>query len=322
MRTERGVGNWQQLPVTNGETLRRSDTAMKAPRHDLPRADLDRLRQACRRSRIDPASSLFSRNGPVQTVNREAVLLAGGGRALLMQIAHPLVAAGVARHSNFESEPLGRLWRTLDLTLTIVFGNAGAALAAVEQIERRHTPVHGTLSSHAGRFEKGAKYDANDLELLHWVHATLIDSAMTTFERFVRPFRTGEREAFYEESKTTARLFGVPDELIPDALADFEDYMAAIMASDVLAFGDDGRRVAASIMDPPLPVGLRQIATSGRILTEGMIPQPLRAKLDYRWSASRQRKLERAQSFARNVLPLLPARLRYFPHYLKNRIEE
>ncbi len=283
----------------------------------LSAQQLERLRHASGRSRLDPARGLFSPNGPVQTVNREAVLLAGGGRALLMQVAHPLVAAGVAHHSNFENEPLARLWRTLDLTLTIIFADAARAIAAVERIEKRHRPVHGTIRQTVGDTPAGASYDANNSELLLWVHATLIDSALSTFERFVRPFAAGEKAAFYEESKLTARLFGVAEEDLPHSIEDFEDYMDEMLDGDTLGFGDDGTRVAGSVMDPPLPPGLRQLAGTGRIFTEGMLPAQLRDKLGYRWDRKRQRNLERAMSFSRSTLPFLPARVRYFPHYLR-----
>ncbi len=281
----------------------------------LAQGDIDRLLQACGRSQVDPSVSLFTLDGPVQTVNREAVLLAGGGRALLMQVAHPLVAAGVAHHSNFETEPLTRLWRTLDLTLTIIFADAASALGAVKTIERRHAPVHGEIAAPAARFPAGSTYDANAPDLLLWVHATLIDSAMVTFERFVRPFAANEKASFYEESKITARLFGIDDEQIPDTVADFEEYVHTVLSGDELGFAEDGLRVVDSIMDPPLPAGLRQLAGSGRIFTEGMLPAALREKLGYCWSPRRQRNLERAQTFSQRTLPLLPARVRYFPHY-------
>lgn len=282
----------------------------------LSEGDLHRL-EAARAGPVEPDRSLFSPRGQVWRINREAVLLAGGGRALLMQIAHPLVGAGVARHSAFEKEPLARLWRTLDLTLTIVFADAVGALAAVQQIERRHRPVHGRLDEAVGRFDTGTEFDANDPELQFWVHATLIDSAMVTFDRFVTPLTEADKEDFYEESKITARLFGVPESAIPAAYTDFAAYMREMVEGDTLGFGRDGRRVADSIMDPPLPPGLRQLAGSGRIFTEGMLPAALRDKLGYEWNDSRQRNLDRAAALSRKTLPLLPARVRYFPHAIK-----
>jgi uncharacterized protein (DUF2236 family) len=116
----------------------------------IDRAGLTRLRTATGRRRIDPAASLFPPDSITRRVNREAVLLLGGGRALLLQVAHPLVAAGVAEHSRFEQEPLQRLVRTLQLTLAIVFGSAAEALAAVRGIERVHARVRGRLESACG----------------------------------------------------------------------------------------------------------------------------------------------------------------------------
>lgn len=285
-----------------------------APAKPLAAADAERLRKARGGARGNPTDCLYSPGGPVQRVNREAVLLAGGGRALMMQIAHPLVAAGVARHSGFEKDPLGRLWRTLDLTLTITFGDAPSALGAVREIERRHAHVRGRLGTPVGRFAADTAYDASDPHLLLWVHSTLVDSALFTYERFVRPLSAEDRSAYYEESKITARLFGVPEDLIPQSIREFDQYVRDTIDGDVLAIGAEGLKVAASIMDPPLPIGLRQLVGSGRIVTEGLLPPALRRRFGYDWSERRQRNLIRAQRFARRTLPYLPSRVRYFPH--------
>ncbi len=289
----------------------------ETPLNEIDDEDLRRIERAHRGWGGDLAASLYAPDGPVRRVNREAVLLLGGGRALLMQIAHPLVAAGVARHSRFKSEPLGRLWRTLDLTLTIVFGDAASALSAVKTIERLHSVVRGHLADTVGPFPIGSAYDAGNPELQFWVHATLIDSALTTYEHFVRPLSEATRGAFYEESKITPRLFGVPERYIPPTVGEFDAYMRTMIDGDNLTVGDDGLQVARSIMDPPLPPGLRQLAGSGRIFTEGMLPPTLRQRFGYTWNANRQRNLERAQAFSRRTLPFLPARVRYFPHALR-----
>ena len=86
---------------------------------------------------------LFGPDTVTWRVNREAVLLAGGGRALLLQVAHPLVAAGVVEHSRFEADPWGRLYRTLDLTTKIVFGDAAVSAEASRRLRARHASVHG-----------------------------------------------------------------------------------------------------------------------------------------------------------------------------------
>jgi uncharacterized protein (DUF2236 family) len=120
----------------------------------LSEEDRERLRCAAGRT-IDPQRSLFGPQSLTWRVNREATLLLGGGRALLLQIAHPLVAAGVAEHSGFEQAPLQRLWRTLDLSLTVTFGSAAEALAAVRRIEGVHAHVRGELAEAVGPFRRG-----------------------------------------------------------------------------------------------------------------------------------------------------------------------
>src|SRR5437867_13172578 len=156
-------------------------------RRSVSRADLDRLRAATGRTRIDLTRSLYGADSMTWRVNREAVLLLGGGRALLLQVAHPLVAAGVAAHSEFHAHPLRRLWRTLDLMLTLVFADGAGALRAVRTIEGVHARVHGVLEAPSGPFPRGTRYEANDPALLLWVYATLVDTALVVYERLVEP---------------------------------------------------------------------------------------------------------------------------------------
>ncbi|MDX2168980.1 MAG: oxygenase MpaB family protein [Deltaproteobacteria bacterium] len=276
-------------------------------------ADRARLRYASGRRRVDPAAPLFAADSVTRRVNREAVLLLGGGRALLMQIAHPLVAAGVAAHSHFERAPLQRLWRTLDLTLTIVFGSAAEALAAVRNIERRHAPVHGRLAAARGPFRRGTRYDANAPELQLWVHATLVDSALLAYQRFVAPLTAEEQARFYDESRRTARLFGIPAALIPSTLDDFRLYWRDMLRGPTLTVGPEARAIAAALLSPPLPFGLRQLAGATRLFTIGLLPPRLRARYGYDWGPLRERTLDTAALALRAATPLLPVALRRFP---------
>src|SRR5213082_12782 len=134
-------------------------------------------------------AGLFPDDSIVRQVNRENVLILGGGRALLMQLAHPKVAAGVDEHSDFRQHPVRRLRRTIRMTMAIVFGDRETALAAARAVNQ----VHGRV--------RGEDYRALDPDLLLWVHATLVDSALVTYERFVQRLSPGDREQFYQESK-------------------------------------------------------------------------------------------------------------------------
>jgi len=108
-------------------------------------------------------AGLFGPGSVTWRVNREGVLLLGGGAALVLQVAHPLVAAGVAEFSNYREDPWGRLYRTLDLTTRIVFGDTETALEAGERIRNVHTRVHGVTKEPGGRYPAGTPYDATGL---------------------------------------------------------------------------------------------------------------------------------------------------------------
>src|SRR5438034_10707595 len=109
-------------------------------------------------------------------VHRETTVLFGGARALLMQAAHPLVIAGARETGFYERNPWKRLQRTLQLTYTLTFGSYAEAKVAADRINDVHRRVHGVDPI------TGRHYDALDPELLLWVHACLVDSALL-FER-------------------------------------------------------------------------------------------------------------------------------------------
>ena len=278
----------------------------------LSPADLDRLRTA--RSTVDPAESLFGPASVTWRVNREAVILLGGGRALLLQVAHPLVAAGVAAHSRFRQRPLERLWRTLDLMLTLVFADAARAIGAVREIEHVHARVRGVLDAGVGPFARGTPYDASEPRLLFWVYATLVDTALVAYERFVGPLTAGERAAYYEESKMGARLFGIPEPLIPPTLVRFEEYMDGMIHGEVLAVGATARDIAASILRPPVPLALTPAFRAGGFFAVGLLPPALRERFGFAWSAGQERALRAIAAAARVGLPLLPGFARLMPH--------
>src|SRR6266702_4177678 len=164
------------------------------------------------------ADGLYSESSITRRVNRENILLLGGGRALLMQLAHPKVAAGVDEHSDFRSHPVRRLRRTIRMTMAIVIGDRETALAAARAVNQTHSRV------------RGASYRALDPDLLRWVHATLVDSALVTYETFVKPLSVDEREDFYQESKLLGELLGIPHEDFPQSLRDFSDYIDRMIA--------------------------------------------------------------------------------------------
>src|SRR3989442_2252184 len=152
---------------------------------------------------------LYTDESITRRVNRENILLLGGGRALLMQLAHPKVAAAVDEHSDFRSQPIRRLRRTIRMTMAIVFGDRETALAAARAVNGAHARV------------RGDDYHALDPQLLLWVHATLVDSALVTYATFVQPLAESERDEFYQESKRLGELLRIPSDVFPRSITDF-----------------------------------------------------------------------------------------------------
>src|SRR4029079_17426353 len=154
----------------------------------------------------------FDARGAARHISRELALMLGGGRALLMQVAHPLVAAGVAEHSGYRENPWQRLPGTMNAGWAIVFCSREQAERAARGVQSMHGKVHGRTRERMGPFPAATPYSALDPKLLFWVHATLVDTAILVHGQWVRPLSEAELSAYYEEMKTTARLFGTPED--------------------------------------------------------------------------------------------------------------
>ncbi len=243
--------------------------------------------------------ALFPPDAVVRRVDSEAILLLGGGRALLMQLAHPAVAAGVSEHSDFESDPLSRLRRTLEATYTVVFGSEQQAALVGGQLRVVHDRVIGP------------GYFANDPELLMWVHATLVDTALRIHARFLGRLGPGDAERYYQESKIVGGVFGVPLDVQPDTLDDFRAYVRDRVAT--LEVSDTARRLCRSVLHPRLPVMTEPAMILVRQLTTGLLPAPLRRQYGLSWDRPRQATLDLATAAVRQVLPRVPSVLRRVP---------
>jgi uncharacterized protein (DUF2236 family) len=246
-------------------------------------------------------------------LGRERVMLLGGPRALLLQVAHPLVAAGVAEFSSFRSDPLLRLRRTLDSTLALIFGTRAEAEKAVERINGAHAQVHGVLPERAGRYEAGTPYDATDPELLLWVHATLVDTTFTVYTRFVAPLTADELEGAYEESKVAARLLGVPDDLIPPTADAFAAYFDVVVLSDRLAGAPFQRSIVRDVLYPPLGRVPKSVYWPSVALTAALLPPRVRELFAIEQTPVRRRFAGVTQRLVRGILPVVPQALRDMP---------
>jgi uncharacterized protein (DUF2236 family) len=253
----------------------------------------------------------FAPGGVAWRVGRETALLLGGGRALLLQIAHPLVAAGVAAHSDYHENPWRRLEQTMSTVWSIVYGTKSEADAALARVRKLHRRVHGQIAAPMGPFPEGTTYSALDPELLLWVHATLVDTALLVYRSWVGPLTDAEQRSYYEEMKTMAILFGTPQDLIPPTLDDFHLYMLERLESDAITVTETARDIAATVLRPPLPLLLQPAMRGLALVTVAMLPSRLRTDYGFRWDSARAALVGASRRWTRHVvMPLLPDLLR------------
>lgn len=242
---------------------------------------------------------LFADDSLIRRINRENVLLLGGGRALLMQLAHPKVAAGVDEHSDFRARPMYRLRRTIRLVMAIVFGDRETALAAARNVNRVHAHV------------TGHDYRALDPDLLLWVHATLVDTALVTYETFVRRLSASDREGFYQEMKELGELLGIPGTRFPETFADFADYLDASVAS--LRVSNTAVELARLVVRPRLLRLPGAVFVPWELVTAGLLPASLRDQYGLRWGARQERIFRLLGIAVPKLVAVTPPVLRVWP---------
>jgi uncharacterized protein (DUF2236 family) len=235
--------------------------------------------------RLRASDGYFTPGSVIRRVGNTPVTpFLGGGAAVLLQVAHPLVAAGVAEHSDYEHDLWRRLARTMRALYLITFGTREEAERAGAAVRAVHRRVYGTTDAALGRFPAGTRYSACDPELLLWVHATLVRTSLSAYQLFERQLSSSERESYYRDMATVAQLFGVPAAVIPPTLDDFRAYFDEQIRADTITVTPIARRIAAVIMRAPLPVPLRLFAPAHRLATPAQLPQRLRREYGFRWT--------------------------------------
>lgn len=198
-------------------------------------------------SGIEPNAGFFTPDSLIWRINREPALLLVGMRALLLQIAHPKVAQGVADHSRYREDPLGRGIRTFTAMYSLLFGLRDEAVAAALRIRDIHNRVHGVVRDPLPP-GMGADYDANDPELLFWVAATLLDSAVIGYELFVAKLSAQEKDRFLKEAQRMGVLFGIPASLYPEGWSAFQTWMTQQLHGDTLSVTPTAREICHNLL--------------------------------------------------------------------------
>lgn len=252
------------------------------------------------------AAGLFGPGSVSWRVDRELVVLAGGSCALLLQAAHPVVAAGVAEHSTYATDPFGRLLRTLTSSFDVVFGTRAEAEATIRRVNAIHASVRGR------RPDDGSPYSALDPEALMWVHATLVDTALRVYGRFVRPLSPTEEQAYHEEAGEVAVRLGVVEADLPPRVSGLRAWMDEMIESGRVGVTPEARRIARTVLYP-LPWVPRLAWDAAHLVSLATLRPEIRRQYGLGWSSERERGVERIAALSRAALPLLPSLLRHVP---------
>ena len=228
-------------------------------------------------------------------INAERLVLLGWSRAILLQLAHPLIAAGIAEHSGFRDKPLAavaRLRQTVRAMLGLTFGSEAERERTLERIRSIHRRVNGTLPVNAGPFPAGTPYSAEDPDLVLWVHATLIESVPMFYEMLIAPLTPGELDAYCMEAAPVAVALNARADEVPCSRAALEAYFDRMHASGRIAVSAQARKLAEAVLSPPFgPIGAPGTAMN-RLLTVGSLPAELRAQYGFEWTRSYQRAFD------------------------------
>jgi uncharacterized protein (DUF2236 family) len=235
-------------------------------------------------------------------VNAERLVVLGWPRAILLQLAHPLVAAGVADHSSFRhstATAVVRLHHTIRAMLALVFDDDTRRKAALEGIRAIHRRVHGRLKESAGLFPAGTPYSAEDPDLVLWVHATLLESIPLTYQLLVGDLTLQQLDDYCVEAAPIAEDLGARPSEAPRTWAAAQQHLERGYASGVTTVSRQARELAASVLSRPFGIITQP-------LTIGLLPPAIREQYGYSWSPAQQSRLERWCSAAKRLRSVTP----------------
>jgi uncharacterized protein (DUF2236 family) len=277
--------------------------------------DLEQLIAAAEQRLTNPIGGIFGADSISWRINRESALFLGAGRAAMLQLAHPWVAAALDQHSTLLSKPIARFHNTFRFVFTMIFGSAPQAIRTARALYRMHTRITGDLPDGVAGYAKGSRYEALQVPALLWVYATLVESAVIAYQCVLPPLRPDELAAYYAESKILAGLFGIPSNSLPADWSSFQSYVAQMFASQALGVSARSRMMAQSIMRG---AGSR-IHVPGwySSLTTEWLPPRFQEEFGLAFGPAEQASSQRAQRFLRRVYAKIPSSLRFVGPYLE-----
>ncbi|HKZ70920.1 MAG TPA: oxygenase MpaB family protein [Anaerolineales bacterium] len=246
-------------------------------------------------------------------VNSDALTSLAGSRALLLELAHPMVAAGVAQHSNYRGDPFGRLYRTMRTMTEIMFTDAATAKEGLRHFNACHAKVTGELPEKVGPLCAGSHYTAHDPILKLWVLATLYDSCLLVYDRMVRPLALDDKREYYRDGLVLGELLGIPRSMMPPTFEAFDEYVRAMIDSNLLTVSDTARDVAEALWAAPVFGPAAKLASFVGI---GLLPKRIRCEFGFEWDDRKEKWLGQIAAASRRLRPLVPSIMAVKPRAL------
>ncbi len=271
--------------------------------------DSEALLSAIERRVTDPNAGIFGPQSMSWRINRESALFLGAGRAALLQLAHPWVAAALVEHSTVMNKPIARFHNTFRIVFTMVFGSLDQAIGAARHLYALHTRIRGEMPEDVARWKRGSNYEANEISALRWVFATLVESAVLAHDCALPSLTATERERYYAECKTLAGLFGIPSAALPENWETFAAYIRQMHRSNELGVNDRARAMAHDLLQgagwwirPPRWY---------RALTIEWLPERFRAEFALTFGATEQQAAARIRRRLPRIYKTIPAAMRF-----------
>lgn len=248
----------------------------------------------------------FADDSMIRKIYREAVVLLGGGYAVLLQLAHPFVTAGVDDYSHFQEEILKRLYGTVEFMHELVFEDRHNVNKAIEQFHKMHERIHGKLGDRAGNLSPDTHYSGTDPQAMLWVFATFVDTGWRAYEKFKKPLSIEEKRQYYSECLILAALIGVKRHIVPQSWEDFQQYMNDMLGGDTLVVTARAKELGHAVLYPNVSFFPGLSARLLRFVTAGLLPDRFRKAYGLTWNKSKQVLLNAFAGAIRFLRPVVP----------------
>ncbi|MEM7699761.1 MAG: oxygenase MpaB family protein [Verrucomicrobiota bacterium] len=244
---------------------------------------------------------VFPLDSEMWRINHQWIGLLYGPAAAILQIAHPMIGRGVADHSDFRADSLGRLTRTLRDVNSIAFGTYGEANEVRDRLRQVHRKV------------RGPTYNAFEPELMVWVLATLVYAAATAYERWIGPLTNERKQALLADFARFGNFFGLQEQFVPNSWSGFEQYYASMVHSGILGSDPISADLTRHLVHPRDSLLMRAFGAILDFLPVETLPPELLAPLGLRSTWRTRVSMAFFSQLIQRVFPLLPQRWRLYP---------